>query len=137
LTITRHGKARVANPDREVVSTVVAIPLKVAKDVIGVINVSKHHEWWNGKGYPMRLRGENIPLPCRMMAVADAFDAMTSERPYRLPLSLHEAVCELERCAGEQFDPKIVRVFINEVLQKSQLDFKKAGGKEIASEFVL
>ena len=78
--------------------------------------ILKHHEWWNGQGYPMRIRGDEIPLPCRMMAVADAFDAMTSDRPYRRALGLSAAVRELERCSGEQFDPEIVAVFVEQVL---------------------
>jgi diguanylate cyclase (GGDEF)-like protein/PAS domain S-box-containing protein len=74
--------------------------------------ILKHHEHWNGKGYPFGLCGEDIPLACRILAIADAFDAMTSDRPYRNAMSRHEAVQELRRCAGTQFDPDLVEQFI-------------------------
>jgi hypothetical protein len=70
--------------------------------------VRYHHEWFNGRGYPDGLSGERIPLGARIIAVADAFDAMTSDRPYRRTLSREEATGELKRCAGTQFDPKVV-----------------------------
>jgi len=73
--------------------------------------VLKHHEWWNGQGYPLGLRGEEIPLECRVLAIADAYDAMTSDRPYRKALPRAEALKELKRCAGTQFDPRLVEVF--------------------------
>jgi diguanylate cyclase (GGDEF)-like protein len=74
-----------------------------------------HHERWDGGGYPSGLGGDTIPLEARIIAVADAFDAMTSERPYRSKLAAEEACAELERCAGTQFDPDVVRAFVNEV----------------------
>jgi diguanylate cyclase (GGDEF)-like protein len=77
--------------------------------------VLHHHERWDGDGYPDRLRGEEIPLGARIIFVADAFDAMTSERVYRKPLSSREALDELERCAGSQFDPAIVEAFADEL----------------------
>jgi diguanylate cyclase (GGDEF)-like protein len=77
--------------------------------------VLAHHERWDGDGYPNRLRGDEIPLGARIIFVADAFDAMTSERVYRKPLTSHEALEELERCAGTQFDPTIVDAFADEL----------------------
>ena len=71
-----------------------------------------HHEWWNGGGYPDGLAGERIPLAARIIGVADAFDAMTSDRPYRRALGRELAVAELRRCAGVQFDPEIAREFL-------------------------
>jgi putative nucleotidyltransferase with HDIG domain len=71
-----------------------------------------HHERWDGTGYPSGKRGEEIPVEARVLAIADAFDAMTSDRPYRDALSREEALAEVERCAGTQFDPKIARVFL-------------------------
>jgi putative nucleotidyltransferase with HDIG domain len=71
-----------------------------------------HHERWDGTGYPSGKRGEEIPVEARVLAIADAFDAMTSDRPYRNALSREEALAEVERCAGTQFDPKIARVFL-------------------------
>ena len=74
--------------------------------------VAEHHERWDGRGYPAGLRGEEIDFNARVVAVADAFDAMTSERPYRRAAGCEEATAELERCAGTQFDPEVVRAFL-------------------------
>jgi len=71
-----------------------------------------HHERLDGSGYPDGLTGESIPLEARILAVVDAYDAMTSARPYRPPLSHEEAAAELRRCSGTQFDPQCVEVFL-------------------------
>jgi HD-GYP domain-containing protein (c-di-GMP phosphodiesterase class II) len=71
-----------------------------------------HHEWWNGEGYPEGLAGEKIPLECRILTIIDAYDAMTSERPYRMAIPHEEAVKELQRCASTQFDPVLVKVIL-------------------------
>lgn len=71
-----------------------------------------HHERWDGAGYPHRLRGADIPLPCRILAVADAFDAMVNDRVYRKALTEPEALEELRRNAGTQFDPAVVEIFL-------------------------
>ena len=74
--------------------------------------VLHHHERWDGNGYPYGLRGDEIPLEARILAVADAYDAMTSLRPYREPRTREEALAEVKRCAGTQFDPRLARVFL-------------------------
>jgi diguanylate cyclase (GGDEF)-like protein/putative nucleotidyltransferase with HDIG domain len=85
-------------------------------DSLGVEPVASwvlhHHERWDGDGYPERLGGERIPLGSRILFVADAYDAMTSDRVYRSRLSHERAIAELERCAGTQFDPLIVATFV-------------------------
>jgi diguanylate cyclase (GGDEF)-like protein len=73
--------------------------------------VRASHEAWNGTGYPDKLAGTDIPLGARIIAVCDAFDAMIADRPYSPPRTIDEAVAELRRCAGTQFDPGIVPVF--------------------------
>jgi len=75
--------------------------------------VRSHHEFYDGSGYPEGLMHEEIPLMGRIIAVADAFDAMTSERPYRGAKTQEEAIAELRRCSGSQFDPIIVEVFVH------------------------
>lgn len=80
--------------------------------------VLSHHENWDGTGYPNGLKGEAIPLEARIISVADTYDAMTSERSYRKKMSRDEAVKELTRCSGTQFDPMIVDVFISQVLSE-------------------
>lgn len=74
--------------------------------------VRSHHEWFNGRGYPDGLAGEAIPLGARIIAVADAFDAMTSDRPYRRAYTAEVSARELAACAGTQFDPKVVKAFL-------------------------
>jgi len=86
-------------------------PIKFLRD--GELTIRHHHEWYSGSGYPDGLEGDAIPLFSRIIAVADAFDAMTSERPYRKSLNEASALQELERFAGEQFDPRMVELFIS------------------------
>ena len=74
--------------------------------------ILSHHERWDGKGYPRNLKGKNIPIQARIIAVADAYDAMTYDRPYRAMLPKEKAVEEIKRNSGTQFDPAIVDVFL-------------------------
>lgn len=74
--------------------------------------ILKHHEWWNGQGYPLGLSGKDIPLECRILSIADAYDAMTSDRPYRKSLKHSEALEEIKRYSGVQFDPDLVAAFV-------------------------
>jgi diguanylate cyclase (GGDEF)-like protein len=80
--------------------------------------VLHHHERFDGAGYPSRLRGEEIPLEARIICVADSFSAMIEERPYREPLTVEEACRELQLGAGTQFDPEVVRIFVEEVRRR-------------------
>ncbi len=82
--------------------------------------VLSHHERWDGKGYPKGLQGEEITLQSRIISIADAYDAMTSERSYRGPFSDENAIEELQKNSGAQFDPELVRVFIEKVLYKQR-----------------
>jgi diguanylate cyclase (GGDEF)-like protein len=88
--------------------------------------ILNHHEKWDGSGYPNRIKGEEIQLEARIIAVADAYDAMTSKRSYREALSKEEAIKELTRCSGSQFDPEIIDVFVKQVLPENS-DFDSAG----------
>jgi putative nucleotidyltransferase with HDIG domain len=74
--------------------------------------IRHHHEFYDGTGYPDRLEGENIPYGARVIAIADAYDTITSERTYKKARTPEDAFAELERCARNQFDPEIVRVFV-------------------------
>ena len=85
-----------------------------------------HHERWDGRGYPQGLKGENIPLISRIIAIADSYDAMTSDRPYRKALSIERAVLEIIKNSGTQFDPEIAKLFIEKVLGK---EMRNNGGK--------
>ncbi|RYZ87883.1 MAG: HD domain-containing protein, partial [Proteobacteria bacterium] len=81
--------------------------MKIAERIAG-----SHHERWDGKGYPQGLQGEKIPLVGRIVAVADVFDALTHERPYKSAWSVSETVLEIERQSGHQFDPRVVEAFL-------------------------
>ena len=75
--------------------------------------VISHHERWDGYGYPRGLKGQEIPLAARVLSVIDAYDAMTSRRPYKEPMSIAAAEAELHRCSGTQFDPAVVKAFLS------------------------
>lgn len=95
----------------------IALEAAEIKDIAHLI--LKHHERWDGTGYPLGLSGEEIPLECRVLAIADTFDAMTNDRPYRKAMSKEDAVKEIIRCKGTQFDPSLVDVFLRIVDQTS------------------
>lgn len=97
--------------------------------VLGVVRW--HHERWDGHGYPDRLSGEKIPLPARVLAVADSLDAMTSHRAYRRGMRWDEVVAEVRRCSGAQFDPEVVRAFDEALpkLEEQYLHFARSFGR--------
>lgn len=74
--------------------------------------ILKHHEWWNGQGYPLNIEGEEIPIECRLLAIADTYEALTSVCLYRKTFSHREAVAELKSFSGKQFDPKLLEKFL-------------------------
>jgi diguanylate cyclase (GGDEF)-like protein len=84
--------------------------------------VRASHERWDGNGYPDGLSGSDIPLAARIIAVCDAFEAMTSTRPYRRPMSVEGALAEVQRCAGTQFDADVVRAFVAEFARLQPAD---------------
>jgi len=91
--------------------------------------IKAHHEWFDGTGYPRSLRGEEIPFEGRLLAVADTFDAILSDRPYRNGNTLAVAVSELLKYRGRQFDPEIVDVFLG-ILREGMVDFEAMYGRK-------
>jgi HD-GYP domain-containing protein (c-di-GMP phosphodiesterase class II) len=89
--------------------------VEILKHVVDLVNclpaIRHHHEHFDGSGYPGGLKNEGIPMEARILSIADAFDAMTSPRPYRDQLPLEAALAELKRCSGTQFDPELVETF--------------------------
>ena len=96
-------------------------PIDQLKDVLP--GILFHHERYDGKGYPKGLKGEAIPLEARIITVADSFDAMVSERPYKKGYSVSQALSELRKKSGSQFDPKVVTQFCNYMKKKSPPDY--------------
>jgi HD-GYP domain-containing protein (c-di-GMP phosphodiesterase class II) len=77
--------------------------------------VHLHHERWDGRGYPLKMKGNEIPIIARIIAVADTYDAMTSDRSYRRALPHEVAVAEIERCSSTQFDPEVAATFTENI----------------------
>jgi response regulator RpfG family c-di-GMP phosphodiesterase len=88
-------------------------PIKFLHPLIPGVHL--HHERWDGRGYPLKLKGNDIPLIARIISVADTFDAMTSDRSYRRALPTEVAVAEIERCSGSQFDPEVAASFTENI----------------------
>ena len=93
-------------------------PIRFLGDAVEIVRT--HHEWFDGTGYPRGLRGEEIPLAARIFSIADSFDAMTSDRPYRRALPVERALEEIRDGAGTQFDPEVVRAFL-ELVEEDEL----------------
>ena len=89
-----------------------------------------HHERWDGTGYPSRLKKNQIPQGARIMSVADAFEAMVYGRPYRERMNIAEAVKEIKKKSGSQFDPKVVESFLRVVKRINSKNYLKSGAKE-------
>lgn len=110
-----RGHSRLTEQQRGIVRAVPALAeqvLRPVKGMQGVAAILRHrYEQWDGKGYPDGLKGDQIPLGARILAVADAYGVMTTVRPYRAMVYSLDAVAELRRCAGAQFDPKVVDAF--------------------------
>jgi diguanylate cyclase (GGDEF)-like protein len=98
------------------------------KDLVPLVEL--HHERYDGKGYPHGLRGEHIPKLARMLCIVDSFDAMTTERPYQRTKSFDEAVVELQRCSGDQFDPELTEAFIGMLRDKYAFKLEAAAASE-------
>jgi len=121
-----HKKGKLSNVEYSIIKAHSEIGATILKSINSfkflVPSVYHHHEKFDGSGYPHGIKGAQIPLHARIIAVADCFDAITSNRPYRKAFSLNEAISELAQNKGNQFDPCIVDVFI-EILNSSPYYF--------------
>lgn len=108
--------SRLTDEEYEIMKTHSDIGYRIAQTSIDLMPITegilKHHEHWDGGGYPFGISGNNIPVECRILSIVDAYDAMVNDRPYRRGMSKEKAVQELERCSGTQFDPEILKKFI-------------------------
>lgn len=109
-------KGPLSSDERQEIQRHSEIGYNIAKSSRELSNIAefilKHHEWWNGEGYPLCIQGEEIPLESRIISVLDAYDAMTKDRSYRKAMTHEEALIELLNGAGKQFDPNIVKKFL-------------------------
>jgi len=114
------------NDEYEMMQSHVTQSINIIKHIPNLIDtvpvVISHHERYDGKGYPRGISGENIPVLGRVICIADAFDAMTTDRPYRKGLSLEQAIYELRKNSGTQFDPELVDIFIGMASNGELLD---------------
>jgi HD-GYP domain-containing protein (c-di-GMP phosphodiesterase class II) len=86
---------------------------RTMEDFAHVANeILAHHERWNGTGYPQGLKGEDIPLLARIISIADTYEVMTSDRPYKQARNHNEIIAEIQQCAGTHFDPELVQIFL-------------------------
>lgn len=117
-----------SNEEYEIMQGHVVQSINIIKHIPNLIDtvpvVISHHERYDGKGYPRGIKGEQIPILGRVICIADSFDAMTTDRPYRKGLSLEQAVYELRKNSGTQFDPNLVEIFINMVTNGELLELK-------------
>jgi len=94
-----------------------------SKDLSGIADlILMHHEQWDGKGYPLGIKGKDIPVECRILAIVDAYDAMTNDRPYRKARGKEKALEEIKRCSGTQFDPELVKVALPILIEHNHED---------------
>lgn len=108
-------------------------PLKLSPNIISFIQ--HHHEHFDGTGYPDGLAGEQIPLGARIIAISDSYDSMTSERPYRKPLSNGEAKNELLKYAGKQFDPNLIAIFLDILREMDEVFLVKNSQKVLSTSY--
>ena len=110
----------------------ICFPLRFGTEVGPIVR--SHHEQWDGTGYPDGLAGETIPLGARIVAIADAFDAMTTDRPYQKALDITAAIVELRRGAGTQWDPQLVECFATTIAPGQTLESPRRS-KRTATSF--
>ncbi|MEE9583052.1 MAG: diguanylate cyclase, partial [Dehalococcoidales bacterium] len=118
-----NKKAPLADDEWKPIKAHPELGVEILRHLIDLVNclpaIMHHHEHYDGGGYPAGLKGDKIPLEARILAVADAYDAMTSPRPYREQLPSSAAISELKRSSGTQFDPELIDIFCK-IIQPSQ-----------------
>ncbi len=129
-------KEKLTEEERRKIQNHVIIGYKIINSVEFLKDAAKlvlyHHERWDGKGYPEGLKGRAIPLEARIFSVADAFDVMTSGRPYKKAVSIEEAIEEIKRESGKQFDPEVVEAFLS--VPAIEWEFIKKSVKRVGGE---
>ena len=125
-----NKKGKLGDEDWEAIKAHPRLGANIVSNVPSLVpcggGILHHHERWDGSGYPEGLKGKNIPVEARILAIADSYSAMTSARPYRDAYSQERAIEELMSCAGSQFDPEMVQVFVN-IMQAGVLEMVEGG----------
>jgi len=120
-------KGRLTPKEREVIKTHPSIAAEILREIRALRGaipaILYHHERYDGEGYPLGLKGEEIPLSARIVAIADVYQALISDRPYRKAYKREKALEIISKEAGKQFDPKIVKLFL-EVIKELEADAK-------------
>ena len=128
---------KLSDDEYEKVKMHVHYSVKILEDIKQLYEITEiikyHHEYYNGCGYPFGLKGEDIPLGSRIIAIADAYDSMVSNRAYRDSLSTEEAVKIIQQGAGKQFDPNLVEIFVN-ILPEALEEIKQHETKDVFAE---
>ncbi|HEB74670.1 MAG TPA: HD domain-containing protein, partial [Candidatus Desulfofervidus auxilii] len=118
-----HKPGKLSPEEWEIMKTHCEIGYSLAKAIPELNPIAEyilyHHERWDGKGYPKGLKGEEIPLLARIVTIVDAYSAMLCDRPYRKAMSKQEALEEIKKGAGGQFDPRLVELFLKIVGENS------------------
>ena len=114
-------RGRLTEEEWEIIKELPLIGYRIAESSQKLKTIAEpilaHHEWYNGSGYPRGIKGEEIPVLSRISSLVNAYEAMTSNRPYRKKMTKKQAIEEIKRCSGTQFDPGIAKIFI-EVLKE-------------------
>ena len=127
IILNKH--AGLSNDEFHIMKTHPEVGYFILKPILseeGLKGILHHHERWDGEGYPMNLSGHEIPLGARIINLADSFDAMVSDRNYRLSKDVPQALSEVERCAGTQFDPGLVPAFVEVVRENHRKELERA-----------
>ncbi|MDF2881733.1 MAG: diguanylate cyclase with sensor [Clostridiaceae bacterium] len=116
----KNGK--LTDEEKAIMNRHTEIGYRIAKSSPDLVHISdlilKHHETWDGNGYPFGIKGEEIPIQCRIVSIVDAYDAMTNDRPYRKAMGKQQTIDEIQRCSGKQFDPNLVEKFIQIIMDR-------------------
>ena len=104
--------------------------MKISKEI-----ALTHHEYWDGQGYPLGLKGEEIPIVGRIVAICDVFDALTSERPYKKAWTIQKTMDLIQSSAGKQFDPKLVDLFVGILPQIEEISHKYSDKHNLSDSY--
>jgi putative two-component system response regulator len=132
-----NKKGKLTDEEYAIIKSHSTIGARILSDITEIPDVAVgakyHHERFDGKGYPVGLKGEEIPFIARIIAVADSYDAMTSQRSYRSALPQGVVREEIERCSGTQFDPRLARLMLEIIDEDRNYELRDHTGEDVAN----